>query len=143
MNNVPNESVATPTKVTEQNSGNRENRQQQRGSLEQQQQRKPIRRMYVPMPGIYVGRGPYPRYYTMTFNEQSRRSVNPYSIIKKVEEITEQKPKAVTGNNRSSFTIETVSKEQAEKMQQIKEVENFPCTIACIHDLTTAYTNLT
>ena len=70
---VTNEGVATPTKATEQNSDNRENKQQQLGPLEQQQQRKPMKRMYVPMPGIYVGSGPYPRYYTMTFNEQLLR----------------------------------------------------------------------
>ena len=46
-----------------------------------------------------------------------------------IEETTNQKPKAVTGNNRFSFTIEAASKIKAQNLHQITEVEHFSCTV--------------
>lgn len=86
------------------------------------------KRKFVPlnMENYTEGRK-YSRYFLVKFTEQSKRSVNPYSLIEKIESITGSKPKNVTGSNRSSFTVEVQSAEQSEKILSLKEVEGIPC----------------
>ena len=65
----------------------------------------------------------------MKFGEECKRSVNPYAVIEKVAEVTREKPKSATGNNRTFFTIEVGSKQQAKKLQDIESVEEFQGTV--------------
>ena len=69
------------------------------------------------------------KYYIVKFNEQSKRQVNPYAVINKIEELTGCPPKPVTGNNRVSFTVEVHSANQREKITKLQEVEGFPCEV--------------
>ena len=71
----------------------------------------------------------FPRYHVMKFGEECKRSVNPYAVIERVAEVTGEKPTSVTGNNRTSLTIEVGSKQQARKLQDIESVEEFQCTV--------------
>ena len=47
----------------------------------------------------------------MKFGEEGKRSVNPYVVIEKVAKLTGEKPRSVTSNNRTSFTIDVGSKQ--------------------------------
>ena len=51
--------------------------------------------------------------------------MNPYSLIKKIRELTRESPKSVTGNNRTSLTVEVNSRDQTEKICELKDVEGF------------------
>ena len=82
-------------------------------------------RNYLP-PFTYDGANEiFPRYHVIKFRKECKRSVNPYAVIEKVAEVTGEKPRSVTGNNRTSFTIEVGSKQQARKVQDIESVEEF------------------
>ena len=63
----------------------------------------------------------------VTFSEQARRSASPYAVIKEIEQITGENPKAKKGNNRTSMTIEVKSKNQAEKICELAKTEGFEC----------------
>ena len=102
-----------------------------------QQQRKLGKRLFTPF--TYDGTNEtFPRYHIMKFGEECKRSVNPYAVIEKVAEVSGGKPRSVTGNNRTSFTIEIGSKHQARKLQDIESVEEFQCTVMLTQDLITA-----
>ena len=71
----------------------------------------------------------YNKFYMMKLTEESRRCVNPYSLIERIEKDTGAAPKRVFGNNRLSLTVEVSSEKQGEYVREIKEVEGFPCEV--------------
>ena len=95
----------------------------------QRRQNQNKRPTYKPIP-LEEHNSNFPRYHIVKFGEESRQSVNPYAILRKIKEITKKEPVTVTGNNRSSFTVKVVDKDQADKIQNIDEIEGFSCNIA-------------
>ena len=47
-------------------------------------------------------------------------------VIQKIKQETGAAPKRVSSNNRTSMTIEVSSREQADKIKNIKEIDGFP-----------------
>ena len=78
----------------------------------------------------------YDTFYMVKFNQETRRSVNLYQLIDKITLITGEKPKAVRGNNSTSVTMEVKSREQAEKIKSLTEVEGFKRETTVHPDLT-------
>ena len=72
-----------------------------------QQRRVNQKPRYKPLDTQCFQEMPFHRYLVMKFNEQSKPQMNPYALINTIKENTGNVPKAVTGNNRISFTIET------------------------------------
>ena len=73
---------------------------------------------------------PLARYYIFKFTEESRRSVNPYSVIDKVKEVTGVNPKRVFGNNRTSLTAELCREMSEEQVKSITSVDGIPCEVS-------------
>ena len=69
----------------------------------------------------------YDKYHIIKFTKETRRSVNPYAVISQVEKVTGERPKAVTGYNSKSLTVEAKSRRQEEDMHKITKVDNFSC----------------
>ena len=72
---------------------------------------------------------PFAKFYILSFNEQGRKFANPYAIINRIKEMTGERPKKSTGNNKSSFTIEASTQAQAQLQLSIAKIENFPCKV--------------
>ena len=85
------------------------------------------RRRYRPMTELEMHEEGYDKCFIMKFDHETRRPINPYAIIAKIEATTGGKPKAVTGYNSTSVTVEVHSKEQAQKMHEITTVDGFTC----------------
>ena len=85
------------------------------------------RRRYRPMSELELQEEVYNKYFLMKFDHETRRSINPYAIIAKIEATTGGKPKSVTAYNSTSVTVEVHSKEQAQKMHEVTTVDGFPC----------------
>ena len=62
----------------------------------------------------------------MKFTRETLKSVNPYAVVK-VEEMTGERLKVVTGHDSTYLTVKVKSKEQAESMHKISKVEKFAC----------------
>ena len=69
---------------------------------------------------------PFNRYFTMKFDAQCKRSVNPYEVIKVIKNSTGAEAKVMT-LNKTSFFVEVMSKEQSEKMNTIDAIKNSKC----------------
>lgn len=98
-----------------------------RVSTDQTTQRIEKRKRYRPIEEVDLQEQKYDKYYLMTFNRETLRSVNPYAVVAKIEEVTGERPKEVTGYNSTSMTVEVRSKSQAENMHRISKVEDFTC----------------
>ena len=71
----------------------------------------------------------FSRYFVVELSEEARRCVNPYAIIEEVKRVTRSPPKRVFGNNRRSVAVEVETKEQSERMVEVKETDNIPCHV--------------
>ena len=77
-----------------------------------------------------LSEGQYNRYFLEKFSKEARRCLHPYSLIDNAQEIREEKPKTVLGINSTCLVVEAKSKQQAENLQRLTEVEEFnmkPC----------------
>ena len=71
------------------------------------------------------------KYYMVTFNEEARRSVNPYVIIDKITQVTGHPPVRVTGNNRASVTIE-INEGKDENICAIDKIDGISCKVLLV-----------
>ena len=60
------------------------------------------------------------RYFVVEFSEEARLCVNPYDIIEEVKRVTGSPPKRVFGNNGRSVAVEVETKEQSERIVEVK-----------------------
>ena len=73
------------------------------------------RRRYRPIENVDLQEETCDEYYIMKCTRETLKSVNPYAVVEKVEEVTGDRPKAVTGYNSSSLTVKVESKELCTK----------------------------
>ena len=87
--------------------------------------RVPTRKTYTPVSlEEIIQSEQFERFYTMRFDINYKLSVNPYDKITKIEQVTVLSAKVVT-LNRSSFLIESTSKEQARMLTQVDKVGEY------------------
>ena len=99
-------------------------------SGEQHQRRVPHKIRYKCLDAGNLHEAIFNKYYIFKFNEQSRRQVNPYAVINKIEELTGSPPKDVTGNNRAYFSpLKSIVPINVKKITRLKEVEGFLCEV--------------
>ena len=71
---------------------------------------------------------PFTKYFTMRFDINSKRAVNPYDVQDKVKQTTGNKAK-ITTLNRTSFLIEASNQEQSEKLENIESIKDLKCEV--------------
>jgi len=75
------------------------------------------------------GSRPFTRFYTINFESKKKQSVNPYDIKTGIKLITGAYPKRISSEQRDSYTIEVVSKEQGDKLLLLREIANEKCEV--------------
>ena len=71
----------------------------------------------------------FPRFYIIDFGP-NKRSVNPYTVIDCIRDVTGYAPRAVAGNNKSSFTVELERESQSVDILKLTSVADTPCTVS-------------
>ena len=70
----------------------------------------------------------FTKFFTVKFEEEHKRTVNPYAIRNEIVRITGMKPKRIHSFDKTSFTIEAQNKTQSPCLTQINIVEEKTCT---------------
>ena len=100
------------------------------GKISDQQRRRVQHKIrYRPLDVDNLQEVPFNKYFIIKFSEQSKRQINPYAVINKIEEVTGNTPKSVTGNNRLSFTAVVRNADQSAKINNVTEVGGFSCEV--------------
>ena len=102
-------------------------KEEERRGAEHKQVTTRQRQRYSPLDlGTCSTTEPFTKYFMMKFDANTKRSVNPYDVQKKVKQITGTKSRVST-LNRTLFLIEAVNKDKAGKMNTIDAIREFKC----------------
>lgn len=67
------------------------------------------------------------KFFQMNFDLNCKLSVNHFDVIHAILELTGLKPKEVSTMNKTSFIIEVIDENQAQKLPEIKKIQSFSC----------------
>ena len=75
----------------------------------------------------------FPQFLRLEFlNDVLIRKVDPYAVVKKIVEVTGEKPASLVSETKSAFAVKTISRNQALNILTINSIEGYECK-ASIH----------
>ena len=74
----------------------------------------------------------FPLFMKLEFDSVPIHQVNPYLIIRKIQEATREKPLSLTSESKFAFNLKTWSRDQATKILEIRNIADMACK-ASIH----------
>jgi len=98
--------------------------------------RKTVR--YSPLDMSQVVPERFNRYFSITFNGDEKRKVNPFRAFKEIENVSGSKPGAMTSMGRNSLLVTVSSKQQGEALLRMKKIDGRVCVVEAHRTLNTS-----
>ena len=78
-------------------------------------------------PSLMLSQSSFPRFFQITFQDNLKRTLNPFDVEKSITDATSHKPKQLFSINTTSFIIETEHQDDGQVLLGLSSINDVPC----------------